>query len=355
MGLRFYIGLIYSALLLISFSCQKSQEPTPWEMPKLEFFPPMPVSDNTPTTEGVALGRYLFYDPVLSKDSTFSCASCHRQEVAFTDSPNQFSLGASGASMTRNTLPLFNLNWYPAYFWDGRAASLTQQVFHPVSHPNEMNLNWKEAEKRINRSAFYPAKFKAAFGNVPIDSVLIAKAIAQFEQTLLSHDSKYDKVLRGEAFFTPEEYDGFMLVNDQSKADCLHCHSTDANALGTIAQFSNNGLDPVLDISNYPDQGKGAVSGKSADFGKFKVPSLRNVAVTAPYMHDGRFKTLHEVLDFYSQGVNECVNLDPRMQNAHQGGVHLSEVQKEHILAFLSALTDSTFLSNPEFGNPFLQ
>lgn len=355
MNFRILIGLILPALPLIFLSCQKPEKPTPWVMPELVYFPSLPESDNLPTIEGVALGRYLFYDPILSKDSTFSCASCHRQEVAFSDSPNQFSLGAGGASMTRNTMPLFNLSWYPAYFWDGKAKNLTEQVFHPVSHPNEMNLDWQVAEKRINGNAFYRKLFKAAFGKVHIDSVLIAKAIAQFEQTLISNNSKYDQVIRGETLFSAEEYEGFMLVNDQSKADCLHCHPTDANALGTIARFINNGLDPVQQISEYQDPGRGEVTGKATDFGMFMVPSLRNIAVTPPYMHDGRFKTLREVLDFYSEGVNDCVNLDSRMQYVHQGGVRLTEKQKDHIIAFLHTLTDTSFLNNPAFGNPFIE
>ncbi len=328
--------------------------PTPYSFPRLNYFPPMPVSPSNPVTaEGAELGRYLFYDPVLSADSTISCSSCHKQEFAFSDAPNKFSLGIGGQAMKRNTMPLFNLAWYSSFFWDGRAASLEEQVFRPVQAHDEMNLRWPEAVKRISRSDFYPEKFSAAFGPQTIDSVLIAKAIAQFERTLISHDSKYDRVLRGEAAFTEDEYDGLVLVNEQHKGDCLHCHTTDADALGTTGKFSNNGLDTATYSGNYRDAGRGAVTGNIKEYGAFKIPSLRNVGLTAPYMHDGRFQTLEEVVDFYGEGVKTGVNTDSKMEFAHRGGNRLTAEERKKVVAFLHTLTDSTFISDPEFGNPF--
>ncbi len=310
---------------------------------------------NPVTNEGAELGRYLFYDPILSHDSTFSCASCHKQSYAFSDSPNQFSKGLQGGLMQRNTPALFNLAWYPSLFWDGRAASVEQQIFTPVRRHDEMDLDWAIAEKRISASAFYSEKFSAVFGERKIDSTLISMAIAQFVRTLLSYRTKYDKVLTGDAAYTTDEYEGFVLVNDQTKGNCLHCHTTDADALGTILTYSNNGLDSVYDIKKYKDPGLGAISGKSSDYGKFKIPSLRNVALTAPYMHDGRFKTLNEVLDFYSSGVHNCVNIDTKMAFVNRGGLHLTDLEKQKIIAFLHCLTDSAFVKDPEFGNPFKQ
>ena len=193
--------------------------------------------------------------------------------------------------MKRNTMPLFNLAWYPTLFWDGRAESIEEQVFHPLRAHDEMNLDWAVATERVKQNEYYTAKFRAAFGDAIIDSNLIALAIAQFERTLISNDSKYDQVIRGEAYFTADEYEGFVLINDQTKGDCLHCHTTDANALGTTTKFSNNGLDTALRPDDYIDQGKAEFTGLTADVGEFKIPSLRNVAVTAPYMHDGRFET----------------------------------------------------------------
>lgn len=316
----------------------------------------MPVaSDNPVTYEGVELGRHLFYDPILSLDSSFSCASCHKQEVAFSDAPNRLSIGVNGDTLKRNTMPLFNLAWYPSMFWDGRSVSIEEQVFHPVRAHEEMDFNWLEATKRVKRSPFYQKKFKAAFGDQNVDSILIAKAIAQFERSLLSYNSKYDSVLRKEASFTPEEYGGFILANDQTMAGCLNCHTTDGNALGTIASFSNNGLDSIYQAEDYIDKGRGGVTGLKEDYGKFKIPSLRNVAVTAPYMHDGRFQTLEEVVDFYSDGVNESYNLDVNMTEAHKGGVRLNANEKKMIVAFLKTLTDSVFLTDQRHSNPFDQ
>ncbi|MEX0966775.1 MAG: cytochrome c peroxidase [Bacteroidia bacterium] len=350
-GILVFIGA-FTAMMVLSF--KNADKPTPYELPELRFFPKMPVTDNPPTLEGAELGRFLFYDPILSADKTFSCASCHRQEVAFSDAPNRFSKGIDGDLMKRNTMPLFNLAWYPALFWDGKAASIEEQVFHPLRAHNEMNLDWSTAVQRIRQSDFYLPKFQATFGNAEIDSILIAKAIAQFERTLISNNSKYDQVLRGEAYFTPAELEGFDLINDQTKGDCLHCHTTDADALGTTTKFSNNGLEAAFKPDDYKDKGKAEVTGQTKDAGQFRIPSLRNVVVTAPYMHDGRFETLVQVLDFYSEGINNSYNIDSKMGMAHQGGVRLTENEKEKVIAFLKTLTDSTFLINPEFGNPFM-
>lgn len=349
-GILVFIAILSTAMVV---SYQADTKPTPYEFPELKHFPKMPETDNPPTIEGADLGRSLFYDPILSANNSISCASCHRQEAAFSDSPKQFSKGIDGGLMTRNTMPLFNLAWYPSFFWDGKAASIEEQVFHPVRAHDEMNLDWTTAVLRIRQSEYYRPKFMAAFGNVEIDSFLIAKAIAQFERTLISNNAKYDRVLRGEAYFTPEEFVGFVLMNDQTKGDCLHCHTTDADALGTTAKFSNNGLEVAVKPDDYQDKGKAEVTGQPTDVGLFRIPSLRNVAVTGPYMHDGRFKTLTEVLDFYSEGVNNSYNIDPKMEFAHQGGVRLTKEEKENIMAFLKTLTDSTFLTNPEYGNPF--
>jgi cytochrome c peroxidase len=190
---------------------------------------------------------------------------------------------------------------------------------------------------------------------MPIDSVLISKAIAQFERTLISNNSRYDKALRGESYFNEDEFAGFTLVNDQSKASCLQCHTTDSDALGTNGAFSNNGLDGFNTTSEYTDQGLGDITNRTEDIGQFKIPTLRNIAVTGPYMHDGRFKTLKEVIDFYSEGLHLSPNVDSRLIHAHKGGANLTENEKHQIIAFLNSLTDSIFITNPEFGNPFLE
>lgn len=344
--------LILIVFTIVSFRNSGSDEP--YKFPELAFFPAMPMSESNPVTvAGVDLGRHLFYDPILSRDSNLACASCHNQSVAFSDGPNQFSTGFQGQLMTRNTMPLFNLAWYPSLFWDGRGGTIEEQVFHPVRTTSEMNLQWDIAVDRIRKNRFYTTKFKAAFGNRIIDSVLIAKAIAQFERTLISANSKYDSVLQQKAYFSSAELKGFELATDMSMGDCLHCHTVDSDPMGTTLGFSNNGLDDIQNPNNYKDKGVGAITGNIKDNGKFRIPSLRNIALTAPYMHDGRFTTLKEVLDFYSEGVHSSANVDSKMGMAYKGGVHLTEDEKYFIITFLSTLTDSVFVKEPAFGNPF--
>ena len=344
--------LVLFSLLLLSFNTKFTL--TPYKFPEPKFFPKMPVAaNNRVTVEGANLGKYLFYDPILSSDNTMSCASCHNQKTAFSDSPNQYSKGKNGALMKRNTMPLFNLAWYPAFFWDGRASSIEEQIFHPVRAYNEMNLDWKIAAKRLEQNKFYKKQFREIFGSSKIDSVQISKAIAQFLRTLISYQSKYDQVIEGKTLFTKDEYEGFNLVNDQTKGNCIHCHITDGDALGTTLVFSNNGLDAVLNPNDYMDKGRGSLTGKITDNGKFKVPSLRNLAYTAPYMHDGRFKTLEEVINFYSEGLQKSANIDSKMEFVHQGGAKLKSEDKRKIIAFLMTLSDSSFISNQEFSNPF--
>ncbi len=350
------IVAVLSFLSSLFLGNSKKGELTPYQFPKPIAFPVIPQNpENLVTVEGAELGRFLFYDKILSKDNTISCATCHKQEFAFSDGGRQFSTGINSIQQKRNTPALFNLAWYPALFWDGRAKSIEEQVFFPVRDHSEMGLDWITATERINQSKFYRKKFELVFGKKEIDSVMIANAIAQFERTLISYNSKFDRVLRREDKLTKEELRGYEIMNDQSMADCLHCHSTDANALATSLKFSNNGLDGVDKVTNFKDKGLGGISKKDADFGKFKIPSLRNIGLSAPYMHDGRFKTLREVIDFYSEGLKKSVTIDSKMTRIHKGGVRLSEYDKNCLEAFLITLTDSVFISSEEFSNPFLK
>ncbi len=342
---RKVIALALMVFVCCSFSAQR---PKAYTFPSLSHFPVMPRGPNMVTNEGVDLGRHLFYDPILSRDSTLSCASCHKQEFAFSDAGNAFSKGNNGMRLSRNTPALFNLAWHGAFFWDGRSSGIEEQVFHPVRDKLEMDLSWNVAVNRIYNSRYYRERFRAAFGDVRIDSDLIANAIGQFERTLVSYRSRYDKVLLGKDTFTTDEKEGFILVNDMTMADCLHCHTTDADPLGSTFAFSNNGLDGVVS-----DKGRGSVTGNAADDGKFKIPSLRNLSFTAPYMHDGRFKTLEEVVDFYSEGVRSPQTIDPKMEFAHKGGAHLSKDEKRKIVAFLLTLNDQAFVTDPAFSDPF--
>lgn len=350
------ISIVLVLLFIFISSNSSKYTHTVYKFPEPGFFPKMPMAINNPVTvEGAKLGKYLFYDPILSSDSLMSCASCHKQKSAFSDAPFSLSSGRNGITLKRNTMALFNLAWYPAFFWDGRASSIEEQVFHPIREYNEMNLDLNVASKRLEQNKFYKKEFKEIFGSSEIDSVQISKAIAQFLRTLISYQSKYDSVLDGKAFFSKEEFEGFNLVNDQTKGDCIHCHTTDGDALGTALIFSNNGLDAISNANDYTDKGRGSVTGKLSDNGKFIVPSLRNLVFTAPFMHDGRFKTLEEVINFYSEEVKPCANIDSKMEYAHQGGVRLSAEEKKKIIAFLLTLSDSSFVSNPEFSNPFIK
>lgn len=345
-------AILYTGIaLILAFNSEVELTPYSIQLPK--GFTKMPVSaDNPLMEETVELGRFLFYDPILSRDSTISCATCHQQEFAFADQGKIRSFGIDSLLSDRNTPPLFNLAWNSQLFWDGRANSIENQVFSPVNAHNEMDLDWNLAEERLNRSKFYKNQFKQSFNQERIDSVQISKAIAQFERTLISCNSRVDKVVRGEAKLTAEELRGHEVLNDQTLGNCLHCHTTDANLMGTTFKFADNGFQFAETKESYPDLGLGWYTEDINDNGKFKIPSLRNVALTAPYMHDGSMATLEEVIDFYSDSLKNSPNLDPHLK-AHPNGMKLSESDKNSVISFLHCLTDSSFITNERFSNPF--
>lgn len=348
----------YSLLLLfICFSCSNESveqyvaTPSPLQIPQFfedNILNPVIPTNNPQTIEGIALGKKLFFDPILSANNTQACADCHAPENAFTDT-DRFSDGIDGVFGSRNSMPLFNLAWNydEKFFWDGSAFSLEHQAFVPVSDPIEMASNWLEVEQKLQQHQEYPNLFNLAFGTSTIDSTLVTKAIAQFERTLISSNSKFDMYLINEGALTSQELNGFNVFMDETRGDCFHCHGSDKNPLWTDNIFHNNGLDET-----FTDLGLGAVTGDPADNGKFKSPSLRNLAFTAPYMHDGRFTTLEEVINHYSEGLKNSSTIDPLMKKVAQGGVHLSEDDKVNLKAFLLSLSDYEFINNPAFTNP---
>ena len=346
-----FVGLLIA--LLFSFNKENDQlEPYQFDLPK--GFLPLPENDSNPVSiEGASLGRFLFYDPILSADSTISCSSCHKQEFAFSDGGKKLSIGIDGHITERNTPGLFNLAWNERLFFDGRAKSIEDQAFFPVKDHNEMNLDWDEAITRLGRSTFYSAKFKEVFGESKLDSTLVTKALGQFERTLISGNSKIDRVVKGQEKLSALEVRGHEIMNDQTLGNCLHCHTTDANLMGTTYKFSNNGLDPIKKIEKFKDPGLGAITRSSSDYGKFKIPSIRNIELTGPYMHDGRFNTLEEVVSFYSDGINNCVNIDNKIKGRDDGGAHLSADDQQALVAFLKCFTDTTFTQSNLFSNPF--
>lgn len=353
------IGVAFGLIFLV-FACKKEATiaiQTPYSLKIPSHFPDMIIpADNPMTVEGVQLGRKLFHDKMLSSDNTISCATCHLPESGFSD-PNQFSIGVNGAIGHRNAMPLVNLGWQTSFFWDGRQKTLEDQILEPVPNPIEMHLMWKDAEIRLNNSTEYKRMFLMAYGTDKIDSNLVAKAIAQFLRTMISGKSKYDIMYKYEnniafdpgdqAIFqtvTATEWAGYDLFKSLNGADCFHCHN---GPLMQVQGMRNNGLD-----ATFTDIGFGAISGNPNDNGKFKTPTLRNIALTAPYMHDGRFATLDEVIEHYSSGIQQSPTIHPLIEYAFQGGVQLDAFEKNLLKQFLLTLTDNEFVNNPDFRAP---
>ncbi len=337
-----------SAWALTGCLGSEGSEPPPPEPVIIESpgFPDPWIPESNPTTvAGVALGRKLFHDRILSKNQSQSCAICHRPQAAFSDPGNRVSRGTNGEDGTLNAPSLTNAAWSRTHFWDGRAASLEEQALEPVSNPIEMDLPWPEAVTRLRDQDEYPDLFKAAFGSRTIDSQRVVQALAQFQRTFVSADSKWDRVRRGETEFTAEEARGEALFFNE-KGDCFHCHAPPLFGDGI---FRNNGLD-----ASVSGTGRGVVTGVPGDAGKWKTPTLRNVEVTGPYMHDGRLATLEEVLDHYAEGVRLSPTVDDLMllRLRRPPDSVLNADDKRDLIAFLRTLTDSTFLQNPDFGPP---
>ena len=303
--------------------------------------------DNTPasnpvTNAGALLGRVLFYDVRLSGDSSLSCASCHRQEFGFGDT-SRTSRGIHGRTGSRRTLALANarFNATGRFFWDERAASLEQQVLQPVRDTLEMGMPAKDLAARLSATSYYPDLFVAAFGSREITDERISLALAQFVRTLISSQSRFDAMFPGGRPPNPQalsdaEREGERLF---ARSGCVNCHRTIAQIAD---QPTNNGLDIVS-----ADTGAGR--------GRFKTASLRNIAIRPPYMHDGRFATLRDVVAFYSNGVKDSPDLDPRMRGADSlpRRLNLTASQVDAMVAFLESLTDSAFLKDSRFANPF--
>lgn len=324
---------------------------TPYTLEIPQGFPQMVIPEDNPlTVEGIELGRKLFYDEILSLDHSISCGSCHAPSGGFSDSA-QFSKGVGGTLGNRQSMPLINLGWNFSFFWDGRAPALEKQILAPVPNPVEMHLQWKEAAHRLKNHPTYPYLFKKAFNSYEIDSNQVAKAIAQFLRTMVSGNSKFDKYLRSEATLTTDELYGFDLFQvDRSPTtyggDCFHCH-VHPIFFQLNTDFMNNGLD-----ATFSDNGRGIVTGNPNDNGKFKIPTLRNIELTAPYMHDGRFSTLEQVIDHYSTGLQDSPTISPLMKEVDNGGLLLPPYEKACLVAFLKTLTDMEFINNPDFQDP---
>jgi cytochrome c peroxidase len=322
---------------------------------------PILGQDNTPasnptTNAGAELGRVLFYDKRLSANQTVSCSSCHQREHGFSD-PRKFSPGFTGGLTGRNSMGLAHARWYQrrAFFWDERAATLEDQVLQPIQNPVEMGMTLTGVVARVSAEPFYQTLFTRAFGNATVTSDRISRALAQFVRSIVSTRSKYDTGAASNfSNFTTQEVLGRQIFLGQvGNATCTACHGTDNFVPGP--NINNNGLE-----NPYVDKGVGALTGRAQDEGLFKVPSLRNIGLTAPYMHDGRFNTLEQVVEFYNSGVVNHPNLSPPLRA--QGGpgqpvtprrLNLTAAQKAALVAFLHTLSDPNLATDPKYSDPF--
>ncbi len=321
---------------------------TPFPLQISARFPQVAVpADNVPSVEGVALGERLFHEARLSKNNAQSCASCHDRAAAFADAERAFSVGVAGIAGTRNAQPIFNLLWQQEFFWDGRAKGLRNQTLLPIQDAHEMNESLDRVVAKLAHDERYTTQFDKAFGGSEITAGRIGLALEQYLHTLISQESKFDRAARGEVKLSAQEQRGlqlFVTENDPLRglkgADCFHCHGGN---LFTNGSFMNNGL-----AFEAGDVGRMSVTQLAADRGKFKTPSLRNVAVTAPYMHDGRFGTLEEVVSHYDHGVTRSDTLDPNLAKHPTDGLGLSADDQAALVAFLRSLTDDAFIGPPQ-------
>lgn len=360
---RFLIAFV---LVFSLFSCGRTpqqHEATPYNLDNPYRFPTtLNIPDDNPMTEeGVELGRTLFYDGRLSgrtaPDSMMSCATCHKQQYNFTAGSGDVC-GMSGVRLSHMVMPLTNLVWNMyGYGWNGSVnlenenpnqRNIEDIVRNAVLDVNEIGGDTNAIKTLLGSLDGYPEMFAKAFGTPEVTFERIELAVAQFVRSLVSGDSRFDRYLRGEAQLSPSELNGYVLFITEEGADCFHCHGGGGNPLFTTHLWYNNGLDSVTDDPH----DRYGYTGNPADRGSYKAPSLRNVEVSAPYMHDGRFATLDEVIGFYSSGVQMSENISPLMHHAMQGGVMLTESERADLKAFLLTLTDTTFLNNKQHSRP---
>lgn len=300
---------------------------------------PQPVYDpidNGMTPKGYALGKKLFFDPILSRDNTISCGDCHKQWSAFADGAHPLSHGIDNLFGIRNTPPIFNLAWMPYFMWDGGINHIEVMPIDPITNPVEMDETLANVIDKLNNHPEYPELFADVFGISPINSQQMLTSMAWFMTSIVSNNSKYDQYLKGEVSLSSDELSGKLLFEDK----CANCHTP---PLFTDYSFKNNGLD-----STFPsDSGRARITGLYSDIGKFKVPSLRNVEYSGPYMHDGRFNTLEQVIDHYSSGIVYSHTLDTN--NIPVSGFSLTANEKAQIVLFLKTLSDDTFINNEAY------
>jgi cytochrome c peroxidase len=354
-----HLTLFLIILIIVFASCDNEEvipkDETLYELSYGDLPEPTLPADNPLTIQGVQLGKMLFYEPMLSKDGIQSCASCHQQEDGFSDE-RRFSIGVENLPGNRQAMSVFNMAWHTNdFFWDGRASSLREQSLKPIQDPLEMNETLDNVIDKLSNNEEYHDQFSRAFGSPEVTAKKMSLAMEQFMLSIVSYQSKYDKFLAGNLQLTAseergrklffEEYNPFF--PDQSGADCAHCHS---GRNFENDEYMNNGLDTDADIT---DIGREEVTQNQNDKAKFKVTTLRNIELTAPYMHDGRFQTLEEVVEHYNSGIRTSATVDPTVMNTQSTGLLLTGQDKQDLVNFLKTLTDNTFLNNSEYASPF--
>lgn len=336
---------IFLLILLFFFTaCTKgeytSEQPNPLSFPiSPEHFPPAHYNfqTNTYSKQGFELGRKLFFDPILSVDSTISCNSCHHQKDAFADGGKALSIGIFGQTTLRNSQPIFNLAWNTSFMWDGGITHIEVQPFAPIINPIEMGEDLNNVITKLSNHPEYPALFQNVFKEAPLNDQQLFWALAQYMGNLVSANSKYDKYIKGEIQLTQTELNGLNIF----RANCASCHQ---EPLFTDNAFHNNGLDTL-----FLDEGRHTITQDIDDMAKFRTPSLRNIMLTAPYMHDGRFENIQDVVNHYSNSIKFAHSLSPLLQN-DVGGMALSNDEKQNLIIFLETLTDYEFVNAPELS-----
>jgi cytochrome c peroxidase len=337
------VSLLFLGLMLLSACSKDPFSPNPassFEGPDFPAYFPAPhyqSNENSWHPDRIELGRQLFYDPILSSDSSVSCASCHHASHAFSDFGKALSTGVNGAIGSRNSPALFNLLWSTSFMWDGGINHLEIMPFAPITLPAEMNEDMNHVLTKLNRHPQYKPLFDKSFGPGEISSKEFFYVLAQFMGSLVSANSKYDLFRQGKISFSSDEQKGYQLFQ-------VHCNRCHTEPLFTNQGFANNGLDAV-----FSDEGRYRITLDPADKGKFKIPSLRNIGLSYPYMHNGKFNSLQEVLNHYSSSVKQTETLDPQLN----GGIPLNDLEKNQIIQFLHTLTDTAFIQNKSHQNPF--
>ena len=337
MGFIFFTGIFFMEACKKQDSVTTSITPLTFTIPLGFPDPVYKFENNTLTQQGFELGKKLFYDGRLSKDGNFPCASCHQQFAAFSTFDHPLSHGFDNQFTTRNAPGLFNIAWMPSLQWDGGVNHIEVQPLAPIEAANEMAETIDNVISKLKADALYVQMFKSAFGDEEINSQKMLKALAQFVAMIVSADSKYDRVKKGQATFTIAEQSGYTIFQQK----CATCH---AEPLFTDNSFRNTGLEQN-DILK--DVGRMKITGDATDSLKFKVPSLRNVMLTFPYGHDGRFYSVGAVIDHYRSGVIKSKTTDPLVLN-----MSINDYQKIDLVSFLQTLTDSTFIADKRFAQP---